>query len=100
MNDERLMNIILSPVFSEKSGIQGDNEVNQYAFKVLPGAKKLEIGLAVEKMFSVRVTDVRVLNVKGKVKRSGSRGLGKRKDWRKAYVRLKEGHEIEIGNAR
>jgi large subunit ribosomal protein L23 len=99
MNDERLMNIILSPVISEKSAMGGNDEGHQYTFKVLPSANKLEVSLAVEKMFSVRVANVRVLNVKGKVKRAGSRGFGKRKDWRKAYVRLKEGHEIEIGSA-
>lgn len=98
MSDERLMNILLSPVISEKSAGGSENN-RQYAFRVLAGANKREIGLAVEKMFSVSVENVRVLNVKGKRKRLGSKGLGKRKAWRKAYVRLKEGHEIEIGSA-
>jgi large subunit ribosomal protein L23 len=98
MKDERLMNILLSPVISEKSA-SGSDVSRHYAFKVLPDADKQEIGLAVEKMFDVRVESVRVLNVKGKRKRFGSKGLGKRKDWRKAYVRLQTGYEIEFGTA-
>jgi large subunit ribosomal protein L23 len=98
MNAERLMSILLSPVISEKSA-SGSDTSRQYAFKVLPDADKQEIGLAIEKMFDVRVEGVRVLNVKGKRKRFGSKGLGKRKDWRKAYVRLKAGYEIELGSA-
>lgn len=99
MSEERLMSILLSPVVSEKSAGGGSETGHQYAFRVLANAHKQEIGLAVEKMFNVKVEDVRVLNVKGKRKRFGSKGMGKRKDWRKAYVRLKEGFAIEMGTA-
>lgn len=99
MNDERLIHVLQSPVISEKSGSGGSNAGHQYAFKVLPDANKREIGLAVEKMFEVSVNSVRVLNVKGKSKRFGSKGIGKRKDWRKAYVRLAEGYGIDMGSA-
>ena len=94
MNDERLMKILLSPVVSEKSATVADAN-RQYTFKVLPDANKQEIGRAVEKMFDVKVENVRVVNVKGKQKRFGAMS-GKRKDWRKAYVRLKEGHDIDF----
>jgi len=95
MNDERLMKILLSPLISEK-GTSEDEAARQYIFKVLPDASKREVGRAVEKMFDVQVANVRVLNVKGKRKRVGAMA-GKRKDWRKAYVRLKKGYDIEIG---
>ena len=94
MNNERLMKILLSPVVSEKSAMAADAN-RQYAFKVVPDATKREIGAAVEKLFEVEVDRVQVVNVKGKRKRTGMR-QGKRKDWRKAYVRLKEGHDIDF----
>jgi large subunit ribosomal protein L23 len=94
MNDERLMNILLSPVVSEKSAIVADSN-RQFTFKVVPDATKREIGRAVEKMFEVEVANVQVVNMKGKRKRFGAL-QGKRKNWRKAYVRLKEGHDIDF----
>lgn len=94
MNDERLMNILLSPVVSEKSAIVADSN-RQFTFKVVPDATKREIGRAVEKMFEVEVENVQVVNMKGKRKRFGAL-QGKRKNWRKAYVRLKEGHDIDF----
>jgi large subunit ribosomal protein L23 len=97
MIGERLTKIILSNIVSEKSAI-GTESIRQYVFKVLPDANKLEISLAVEKMFNVQVQCVRVLNVKGKIKKVGAK-IGRRKNWRKAYVRLKEGHEINFGSA-
>jgi large subunit ribosomal protein L23 len=94
MNRERLMKVLLSPVISEKASMA---EVNsQYAFRVVPDATKREIGRAVELMFDVKVDRVQVLNVKGKTKRFGRR-IGKRPDWRKAYVRLQSGHKIDFG---
>ena len=64
-------------------------------FKVAPSAKKPEIRKAVETLFEVKVESVQVVNIKGKTKRS-ARGLGKRSDVRKAYVRLAPGHSIEL----
>jgi len=95
MNKERLMNVLLSPIVSEKAAMAADRSA-QYAFRVAPDATKREIGRAVETMFEVQVDRVQVLNVKGKNKRFGRR-LGKRNDWRKAYVRLKPGHDIDFG---
>lgn len=95
MNQERLFKVLLSPVLSEKAARKAE-EARQYVFRVVPDATKLEIARAVEKMFDVAVERVQVLNVKGKVKRFGRR-QGQRKDWRKAYVRLKPGHDIDFG---
>jgi len=94
MNDERLMKIIVAPLVSEKSAMAADAG-RQFTFKVVPDATKREIGKAVEKMFDVKVQQVRVINVKGKKKRFGAI-MGKRKDWRKAIVRLEEGHDIDF----
>lgn len=96
MMEERLKNVVLGNIVSEKSTAL--NELGQYVFKILPNANKLEVRLAVEKMFNVRVENVRILNIQGKIKKVGSK-TGKRKNKRKAYVRLKEGYEINFGNA-
>jgi large subunit ribosomal protein L23 len=95
MNQERLMKVLLSPIISEKATIAADTSA-RYAFRVVPDATKREIGRAVELMFNVKVNRVQVLNVKGKTKRFGRR-LGKRPGWRKAYVRLQPGHDIDFG---
>ncbi|MCG6861716.1 MAG: 50S ribosomal protein L23 [Chromatiaceae bacterium] len=95
MNRERLMKVLLSPVVSEKAAIAAESGA-QYAFRVIPDATKREIGQAVELMFDVKVERVQVLNVKGKRKRFGQRS-GKRPGWRKAYVRLQPGHDIDFG---
>ncbi len=92
-----LASIIQAPIMSEKSTIAADVN-NQYVFKVKKTASKLQIKKAVELMFDVRVDSVRVLNVKGKIKRFG-RTLGKRSDWKKAYVKLQSGHNIELASA-
>ncbi|TQV67313.1 50S ribosomal protein L23 [Exilibacterium tricleocarpae] len=97
MNQERLLKVLLGPVVSEKSATAGDLG-NQVVFKVLKDAAKPEIKAAVEKLFSVTVEEVRVLNVKGKTKRT-RHGLGKRSDWKKAYVRLAEGQDIDFAVA-
>lgn len=94
MNDERLMSVLVSPHVSEKS-TRLNEAANQVVFKVLPDARKLEIKHAVEKLFSVEVEDVQVTNVKGKRKGSGPRA-GRRSDWKKAYVRLKQGDDIDF----
>jgi len=97
MNTERLMKVLLSPVVSEKAAVAADQS-RQYAFKVTTDATKPEIAKAVELLFEVQVEAVRVVNVKGKRKRFGAI-QGKRNDTKKAYVRLKEGQEIEFANA-
>jgi large subunit ribosomal protein L23 len=92
---ERLHQIILAPVVSEKSTRSAEKH-NQAVFKVLRDARKPEIKAAVEKMFpNVTVTAVRTLNVKGKSKRFGA-SMGVRSDWKKAYVTLAEGQEIDF----
>jgi large subunit ribosomal protein L23 len=97
MNEERLMNIILTPHVSEKATVKADVE-NQHVFSVAKDANKFEVKKAVEKMFEVKVQDVRLLNVHGKLKKVRGR-YGKTKDWKKAYVRLKEGFDINYGEA-
>ncbi|WP_086933183.1 50S ribosomal protein L23 [Agarilytica rhodophyticola] len=97
MNKERLYKVILSPVISEKSTMAAEVS-NQVVFKVISDANKAEIHAAVEEMFSVKVDDVRVLNVKGKTKRTRF-GMGRRSDWKKAYVRLAQGQEIDFATA-
>ncbi len=83
--------IIRRPLVTEKSTILRETE-NVIAFEVAPGANKIEVKKAVEELFKVKVEEVRLFNVRGKVKRLG-RFVGKRRDWRKAYVRLKEGEK-------
>lgn len=94
MNLERLYKVLLGPHISEKSTLAGEAS-NSYTFKVVPDATKPEIKAAVEQLFDVKVESVRTLNVKGKVKRT-MRGMSKRKDWKKAYVRLAEGQSIDF----
>jgi large subunit ribosomal protein L23 len=94
MNQERLAQVILEPHISEKSTIVGD-QANQFVFKVLPNATKPEIKKAVEKMFNVTVEGVQLSNVKGKTKRTRF-GAGRRKNWKKAYVRVKAGEDIDF----
>jgi large subunit ribosomal protein L23 len=95
MNKERLMQILLSPVVSEKSTSLADVD-RQFVFRVSQDASKPEIRKAVELMFDVKVEQVRVVNIKGKNKRFGAT-QGKRKGSRKAYVRLAAGSDIDFG---
>jgi large subunit ribosomal protein L23 len=97
MNPERLMKILLSPIVSEKTTRLADAS-RQYAFKVLPGATKPEVRKAVELMFDVKVDNVQISNVRGKIKRHGQ-SVGRRADWKKAYVTLSEGHDIDFMGA-
>ena len=97
MNNERLSRILIGPVVSEKSTRAADQN-KQMVFKVLPDASKPEIRKAVEKMFDVTVTQVQVSNVKGKIKRFG-KTMGRRSDWKKAYVTLAEGSDIDFVGA-
>jgi large subunit ribosomal protein L23 len=94
MNFDRAANILLSPHITEKATLIGDSS-NQFVFKVIQDANKGEIKHAVESMFSVEVDSVRTVNVKGKTKRFGYR-MGRRKNWKKAYVKLKPGHDIDF----
>ncbi|MEW5865200.1 MAG: 50S ribosomal protein L23 [Pseudomonadota bacterium] len=92
---EQLMNVLLAPVVSEKSTRIADKH-RQYVFRVADRATKPEIKAAVELLFKTRVDDVRVARVKGKAKRFG-RFAGRRRNWKKAYVRLAAGQEINFG---
>ena len=83
--------IIRRPLVTEKSTILRE-EGNVLAFEVDPKANKIEVKKAVEELFKVKVEEVRLFNVRGKMKRLG-RWAGKRRDWRKAYVRLKAGEK-------
>jgi large subunit ribosomal protein L23 len=94
MNKDRLYKVLLAPHVSEKASVVADAN-NQVVFKVSTDATKLEIKKAVEKLFEVRVTGVQTVNVKGKVKRFQQQ-LGKRSDWKKAYVTLAEGDDIDF----
>ncbi|MGB5165249.1 MAG: 50S ribosomal protein L23 [Woeseiaceae bacterium] len=89
---ERLMTVIQGPHFSEKAHTASEN--NQVVLKVRTDATKREIRQAVELLFEVEVNDVTVVNVKGKNKRFG-RTMGRRSDWKKAYVTLADGSSIE-----
>jgi len=97
MNEERLLQVLLAPHISEKTSVAADS-ANQHTFRVTTDATKSEIKQAVEKLFNVKVKKVQVVNVKGKSKRFGQR-LGKRSDWRKAYVALEAGQDIEFAGA-
>jgi large subunit ribosomal protein L23 len=83
--------IIRRPLVTEKSTMLRE-DTNVIAFEVDPHANKIEVKKAVEELFKVKVAEVRLFNVRGKMKRMG-RWAGKRRDWRKAYVRLKEGEK-------
>lgn len=91
---ERLMNVVLAPVVSEKSTLVADKN-RQYVFRVVDGATKPEVKAAIELLFKTKVQSVTVLNVKGKEKRFG-RFMGRRRNWKKAYVRLAAGQEINF----
>ena len=92
MDKENLIQVLLSPLVSEKSTFVGEKN-NQYVFRVLADATKPEIKSAVELMFKKKVKAVQVSVVKGKQKRFG-RSSGKRSGWKKAYVSLMPGEEI------
>ena len=91
---ERLMQVLLAPTISEKSTFVGDKN-NQVVFRVADDATKPEIKAAVELLFKVKVKSVQVANVKGKEKKTG-RIMGRRRNWKKAYVSLAQGQEINF----
>lgn len=94
MNAERLMMVIRAPHTSEKATIIAD-KLKQFTFKVLKNATKLEIKQAVEQFFNVKVERVATVNMKGKRKQFRQRA-GKRNDWKKAYVTLQPGYDIDF----
>lgn len=94
LNSERLMQVLIAPQVSEKSTFVGEKN-NQVIFRVMPDATKPEIKAAVELMFKVEVASVQTSNVKGKERRFG-RFVGRRRNWKKAFVSLKPGQEINL----
>ena len=94
IREERLLKVLKAPHISEKSTMVAE-KLNTIVFKVATDASKAEIKAAVEKLFEVKVEAVRTLNVVGKTKRTGSR-MGRRSDWKKAYVTLVEGQDIDF----
>jgi large subunit ribosomal protein L23 len=97
VNSYQLASVLEAPIVSEKSTLAAEKN-KQFVFKVQKQATKKQVKSAVELMFKVEVDSVRVLNVKGKQKRFG-KTLGQRSDWKKAYVKLKPGHDIEFSAA-
>lgn len=95
MNQERMLTIVLGPHISEKSSIISE-ENNQVTFRVARDATKPEIKQAVEGLFNVEVKEVQVMNVKGKRKRTAQGKFRSRPSWKKAYIRLEQGHEIDF----
>jgi large subunit ribosomal protein L23 len=93
-SSERLLQVLLAPQISEKSTFVAERN-NQVVFRVVRDATKPEIKAAVEMLFKVEVHGVQVSNVKGKAKRFG-RFMGRRDHWKKAYVALKPGQEINF----
>ncbi|MBK1734957.1 50S ribosomal protein L23 [Halorhodospira abdelmalekii] len=94
MNEERLYTVLEGPHISEKSTVIAES-AGQLVFRVAPDATKQEVKEAVEKLFEVQVTGVRTARAKGKRKRFG-RVNGRRRDWKKAYVTLVGGEDIDF----
>jgi len=97
MKKERLMKVLLEPRITEKSTLLGEKD-RQFVFKVEKHATKPDIKEAVELMFEVEVESVQVLTVKGK-RKAFRQSIGKRSDWKKAYVKLKPGFDIDFAGA-
>jgi len=95
---ERLLDVLLEPRITEKATRIGEQN-NQFIFKVARDASKLEIKAAVEQLFEVKVSSVQVLNLKGKRKRFGITE-GRRDNWKKAYVTLQPGFDIDFMGAK
>ena len=97
MNQERLFKVLLGPHITDKASM-APGVATPVVFKVATDANKLEIKKAVEKLFEVQVDDVRVVNQNGKKRRTRT-GIGVRSNWKKAYVRLAEGQDIDFSVA-
>ncbi|MFP4183184.1 MAG: 50S ribosomal protein L23 [Halorhodospira sp.] len=95
MNQERLYTVLRGPHITEKSTAIADESGGQVVFQVAPDANKREIKAAIEQLFEVQVSGVRTVHAKGKRKRFG-RIPGRRRDWKKAYVTLAEGQDIDF----
>jgi len=94
MKEQELYRVLLAPIVSEKSTLLNEQD-QKYVFKVKKTATKENIRKAIELVFDVHVEYVNVINVKGKAKRFG-KFFGSRSDWKKAYVKLKEGYQIDL----
>ncbi len=94
MNEERLLKIVLSPHMSEKA-VLGTEKRNDYVFEILPDANKAEVKQAIEYLFNTKVKQVRIVNVKPKPRRFGNT-IGTKKGWKKAYVTLASGQQIDF----
>lgn len=97
MNRERVFQVLMGPHVSEKAAIVADSN-NQYVFKVATDATKSEIRKSVEQLFKVSVEDVQTLVVKGKQKRNKF-GYTTKSTWKKAYVRIAQGQDIDFASA-
>ena len=89
-----LEQVLVKPLLTEKSSVITE-DANRYAFKVLRKANKYQVREAVEKMFDVKVVDIKTIVVPGKVKRSG-KSLKKTSSWKKAYVKIADGQKLEL----
>jgi len=96
MNQERIFQVLEGPHVSEKAAVVADTN-NQYVFKVALNATKAEIRKSVEQLFKVKVENVSTLRVKGKVKRNRF-GYSTKPTWKKAYVRLEQGQDIDFAS--
>ncbi|MDR0779494.1 MAG: 50S ribosomal protein L23 [Pseudomonadales bacterium] len=97
MNQERILSTIVGPHLSEKTSRISEKN-NQVTFRVAIDATKYEIKQAVESLFKVQVREVQVINVKGKTKRTARGKVRSRNDWKKAYVRLEQGQDIDFAD--
>lgn len=95
MNESEARELLIAPVISEKGTVLQEKE-NQYLFRVAPGANKIQVREAIEKIFKVHVTGIRTITVHGKMRRMG-RSQGRKPSWKKAIVTLREGETIELG---
>ncbi len=91
---DSIYSVLKRPVNTEKTRDAHD-DANQYVFEVVPTANKVEIRQAIEEIFGVRVTQVRTINVRGKTRRF-RRGIGKKPNWKKAIVTLRDGDVIDV----
>ena len=98
MNPNRLTQVVIAPVISEKSTLVGEKQ-NQYVFRVMQDATKAEVKAAIESLFKVTVDAVNVVNIAGKPKRFG-RSMGRRRNIRTAYVSLAAGQEINFAETK
>jgi large subunit ribosomal protein L23 len=94
MNQEKLYQVIIAPVVTEKTSLLGEQS-NQIIFKVLPSATKSDIKAALKLIFNVTAESVRIVNIKGKQKRFG-KTIGRRSDFSKAYISLGKDQEINL----